>query len=910
MQRCHGTIHTNRRSAASRKNKMMRTKVLTECALEAMDTMAAIFPGVSNAALLHTATVHGNYSIIRDEDIESIDERLSGFQNAMRSSGGVGSPIYSIYAPSEFTCVVGKLNVQSTLIKAMVHKACFGSLKDFDCPNLRRGGCADDAGAGRSRFLGTVCVDACDMLLQRLSPSPEKADQQPVDLQTIRDEPLAATEDRLRRLVRACCIGISDRINDDTGMSTLAALAAASPFNLFSTRFPAGLYDARDAQGAWLWALSVLDWVERCYTNFASLDKLFRTELFPDLHPRSNNDMWRNIAAVVEMRIVKLHEWRTSMHKVMHHASKEQPSRPREEVARQQASILEEAWNFLLSLLVDSMNRQLWALLPVASYLGTSFIRRHVVAMAKPQVKAQLPSDLRYLMGLSSPELLGSLMACSNTNGPTDRLRELRRQFVALGNLFVMHGLLEALVGATYEEERLNREVLARVCPLDVTNNALPMVRAMMEGAARTIVSIRRCARLIEEFASQDAAAAAQGSAHGYEGTMECAGKSVLVEYAMRRLNGAVFGVNLDLMERARNDLFLVVGHERGTHLIGELQRTHAYADDAQEREYRAVLRSIALLWAAWTAAVATPGTWLPAETLCNAFSEASDEARQHAEEKAAAAPWCNGHYEQRRATLGTRACMLVTTLAAYACLPGRPLPGASFLEDGARESLHLMESDTSSRVRRAIITEQQQQSPPRAHLAISHHSRPSVNILDSRFVTASQEHRRRIQEPLGHSEEDEERVPSSLSPSSSEEEEEEEEEEGSDAAFPVYPTVAPYYKTRHFQRVGTHTSVAWDDCMWMMLMQEEALPEAQRSTRFVEYEREFVMLKPFLLFGAVFASGMARTGVLYNDEANAEFLRSVVQQQQQPLSCSSECQQQAAAAASTLPARRTRRRL
>jgi hypothetical protein len=415
----------------------------------------------------------------------------------------------------------------------------------------------------------------------------------------------------------------------------------------------------------------------------------------------------------------------------------------------------------------------------------------------------------------------------------------------------------------------------------------------MMQGAARTVVGIRRCARLIEEFASQDALAAADGSAHGYEGAMECAGKSVLVEYAVRRLNTEVFGVNKHLMKHAQNELFLVVGHERGTRLACEL------AGELDDHEYRTVLRSIALLWAAWTAAVATPGTWLPAETLFNSFTDggvtpasheptsASAEEAQHS----APAPWCNGHYEQRRVHLGTRACMLVTTLAAYACLPGRPLPGASFLEDGARESLHLLECDVSSRLRRAVVMEQSPPSRPRhsgaaalGNASLVHqgsmraHHRAFSSLPPSSYSIEAREHGGEQGRVEGGEEEQQEEEEEE---DEQEEEEEDEQANGSEAAFPVYPPVAPYYKTRHFQRIGTHTSVAWDDCMWMMLMQEEALPEAKRETCFVEYEREFVMLKPFLVFAAVFASGLARTGVLYNDEANADFLRSVVQQQE-----------------------------
>lgn len=846
----------------------MRTKVLTECTLDAMDAVPPIFPvGVSNAALLHTAMVHGNYSIVRDEDIESIDERLSGFQNAMRSSstGHEGRSRIALSVPCEFTCVVGKLSVRSTLIHAMIHKICFGSLKDFPLHHHQH------QDPFSSRFLGATCVDACDMLLQPRQPCGEGSGEgcsAAVDLGTIRDEPLATTEERFRDLVRACCTGISERISTDE-----ADLSPPPP--------------SHHRLAVSKWALSVVDWAERCYTNFASLEGLFRAEMFPEMHPRNNDDMWRNIAAVVEMRIVKMHEWRAS-------TMQKEETMVNHDQQHNNSEILQQAWDFLISLLVDSMNRQLWALLPVASFVGTAFIRRHVVAIANHRdgdARSRLASDLRHLARLSSPELLGAL-----SDDATSRwLRCHRRSFVALGNVFVMHGLLEALGASSDDEERANREVLARVCPLDAKNGAISMLRSMMQGAARTIVGIRRCTALIEEFASQDAPAAAQGRAHGYEGTIECASKSALVEYAVRRLNAAVYGVNKDLAERARNDLHLMVGHDRATRLIGALQD---FTSTEDEREYRGVLHSIALLWAAWTAAVATPGTWLPAETLLHAFGvEQGGGEEQDGCEKASgpppallssstAAPWYNHHYEQRRAKLGTRACMLVTTLAAYACLPGRPLPGASYLEEGARESLHLMESDASSRVRRAIVTEQQQ--PP-----ITTAATPPF-ISAGQLLHQQQQHRRRRPSTSLQQQEDEEedqRAPeddgeeASLSSSEDEADDDDDANNNHNTSMPhVYPPVAPYYKTRHFQRIGTHTSVAWDDCMWMMLMQEEALAlpddrDGDRETRFVEYEREFVMLKPFLLFGAVFASGMARTGVLYNDEANAEFLRSVVQQ-------------------------------
>jgi hypothetical protein len=85
------------------------------------------------------------------------------------------------------------------------------------------------------------------------------------------------------------------------------------------------------------------------------------------------------------------------------------------------------------------------------------------------------------------------------------------------------------------------------------------------------------------------------------------------------------------------------------------------------------------------------------------------------------------------------------------------------------------------------------------------------------------------------------------------------------------------YYCTRHFKRLPKHAPSAWDDCMWLLSLQEgesaAAAAAAQDAsdnspgtlfTAFRQFENEIILLKPFLMYCCVFASSISTTNICY----------------------------------------------
>jgi hypothetical protein len=90
---------------------------------------------------------------------------------------------------------------------------------------------------------------------------------------------------------------------------------------------------------------------------------------------------------------------------------------------------------------------------------------------------------------------------------------------------------------------------------------------------------------------------------------------------------------------------------------------------------------------------------------------------------------------------------------------------------------------------------------------------------------------------------------------------------ENSEHSF-LHPRVPRYFTGKHFSNVGNHGPVAWDDCISLLLLQESgegtAPTPSTGATAFVQLEKEFRLMKPFLMYSAVFAAKLARMNLHY----------------------------------------------
>ena len=104
------------------------------------------------------------------------------------------------------------------------------------------------------------------------------------------------------------------------------------------------------------------------------------------------------------------------------------------------------------------------------------------------------------------------------------------------------------------------------------------------------------------------------------------------------------------------------------------------------------------------------------------------------------------------------------------------------------------------------------------------------------------------------------------------------------------------YYQSKHFSQVGSHAHNAWDDCFWLLMLQERentTHPERDENsqlpnifdyvhdvngncTAFSYLEKEFRLMKPFLLYSAVFAGNMAVSNMCYLEGAVSEFVDDI----------------------------------
>ena len=106
--------------------------------------------------------------------------------------------------------------------------------------------------------------------------------------------------------------------------------------------------------------------------------------------------------------------------------------------------------------------------------------------------------------------------------------------------------------------------------------------------------------------------------------------------------------------------------------------------------------------------------------------------------------------------------------------------------------------------------------------------------------------------------------------------------------AFQSLLEVPLYYRSRHFMRASDHSYTAWDDCMWLLMLQEtsrgsedccECNEDGNRdTTAFGLFERELLLMKPFLMFCGVFAGMIATTNKSYMDVEYSEMIRGIAE--------------------------------
>jgi hypothetical protein len=249
-------------------------------------------------------------------------------------------------------------------------------------------------------------------------------------------------------------------------------------------------------------------------------------------------------------------------------------------------------------------------------------------------------------------------------------------------------------------------------------------------------------------------------------------------------------------------------------------------------------MRSVSLLWALWTTVSCMPYTWLPQ------YKKMTNHPPYDWEVSSSA----------RHSLLGNEASMLVAAFQAYCLLPGRTV-GASN-EDGGDE-----DADGSvKRVRRR-----------RHRLAFD----PLPPSLSQAHASATDEERGASEQQPGASDDDDDDGAGGVG-------------DGDVEAVSFVPLSFPqYYCTRHFKRLPKHAPSAWDDCMWLLSLQEgesEAAAAQDASdnspgtlfTAFRQFENEIILLKPFLMYCGVFASSISTTNICYMKGVCNEFTKAV----------------------------------
>jgi hypothetical protein len=361
---------------------------------------------------------------------------------------------------------------------------------------------------------------------------------------------------------------------------------------------------------------------------------------------------------------------------------------------------------------------------------------------------------------------------------------------------------------------------------------------------------------------------------------------------------------------------FYCIFLSKGTHTYTHTHKTTHILSHKHSTFASQAIRSITLLWTLWSSVVGMPRVWLPPYKPFTNFKvhdwELSSSVRQ--------------------SLLGNSdACMLVTGLVAYSMLPGR----TAGIERGSVSSTQL------------------------GSIRVIDNDQGSVSLQQH---APQQDMHAQVQVPA--------QIPG---------EQHEEEGEGgrlsdtasiaifgethSDEANEFEPLPYPnYFTSRHFRRLPRHAPGAWDDCMWLLRLQEGEVQQQQQqptnrhatvppaaastgkgaadaaastdqrtevldngiseilnmfacpscraqpggkacgrpcsecarmasctsprmdgpdddngqNTAFAEFETELILLKPFLMYGAVFASSITTTNMYYMEDVLRVVLEDV----------------------------------
>lgn len=274
------------------------------------------------------------------------------------------------------------------------------------------------------------------------------------------------------------------------------------------------------------------------------------------------------------------------------------------------------------------------------------------------------------------------------------------------------------------------------------------------------------------------------------------------------------------------------------------------------------LVNSIVMLWTLWTSVCIMPFTWIPPFKTESVAPDRLPET------------WASEHHRweissaTREGLLGNEASMLVAAFHAYCMLPGRQIGSMCKMIPPQGTASHLS---------------------PMQRVAASHAGEGQLIVMEVDFQGSDV-----MIEPSFAVSADED-------PGQS-------------------PRNSAYYNSSHFSRVPNHRVEAWEDCKWLLTLQEPdakaeqqqeqqqqrhrladpflnrahidlrcdevmerpsknrrvtrppvAESESAHSTAFGEYAKEFNILKPFLLYMAVPASAISMVNACYLDIIQAE---------------------------------------
>lgn len=289
-------------------------------------------------------------------------------------------------------------------------------------------------------------------------------------------------------------------------------------------------------------------------------------------------------------------------------------------------------------------------------------------------------------------------------------------------------------------------------------------------------------------------------------------------------------------------------------------------------------MNSITMLWALWGSVSVMPFTWTPPFKTGASVSASRAAPETLEREDCERRRWeiCSN---TRLRLLGEEASMLVAAFHAYCMLPGRQIGTmCKTVSSSSSSSSSFASSDHEDEQEQGVVLE--------VNLHVSH------NVIEPRLVRSTNQNH---VEGSSHDAND-----------------------NSDDGLDWY------YRSSHFTRVSVHGAKAWEDCMWLLTLQEPcvvkvgdqkhvAVPWSGRasvdlrcdetmddsfinsrpsksrrvsapiddedethcppgcSTAFREYAKEFSILKPFLMYVAVPASGMGMVNASYLDILNVQ---------------------------------------